>query len=178
MWMITTPCSKIEILALLLAAVVHDIEVRIISWNTTISHLTYSKAFLTKHGDECEVKCGVRLSWNCWNHTAWWPHQRISQDYFIRLPTRCWASDFSINEQIFLSIFLATKIVARWVSTCVVQIRPNFFWPDRALAHNDRSIQENHHIRTVYVNLASDPSIDLLQVLMKRKCWSYLIQLW
>ena len=34
----------------------------------------------------------------------------------------------------------------------------------RALAHNDRSIQENHHIMTVFMNLAADSSINFAQV--------------
>jgi hypothetical protein len=34
----------------------------------------------------------------------------------------------------------------------------------RALSHNDRSIQENHHIMTMFIRLSTDSSVNILQV--------------
>ena len=34
----------------------------------------------------------------------------------------------------------------------------------RALAHNDRSIQENHHIMTMFLRLSKDQSINIFEV--------------
>ena len=115
-------CRKIEILALILAAIIHDLEV------CSFVIFRYSLA----------IRVNVVIVF-------------------------C----FSLQHDGFNNNF--HKLVASGMICWeyVVYLGNSISGSDRAILHNDRSIQENHHVMSVFAIMNQDKSLDFLEVSFK-----------